>query len=477
MFWTNTKLLFRLYYRPVSAMSGIIDEGHWLYAAISVAALSLLLHAAVTSLIYSTYEAVYRPLPAQQQTTTQQSVAQQQAAAQPQTAVPPGYPTAAQQYAAAEYARLGMVAPNLVYDQKPLPIVGKHGWWFVSFAPGSFISEVMGIAVLYVPCLILLAAMYGSVGSFSVAFRRDYGPLVTCALMAWTAGHLPFVIAGLALPSLGLGVKTALVLWMLGAVGFGIMMAFGVRTLFGIGLSKSLAIVAVAALTFSVQAKLFMFVSPYMFSPFLLYYAYGMFRGDLGDIGFSLRQRQSFRRSMEAATINPRDAGAHYQLGLVFQHRRQNTEAIERFKRAVEIASDETDAHFQLGRIAREQNRLQDAIDHFSVVLSQDDKHSHNEIWREIGATYLAAGMGEEANDALEKFVERRAYDPEGLYYYGKTLEQLGREQEAREVFNRCLEAVKTMPDYRRGDQRRWRKLAQERLSVRVNTPVKDQVS
>jgi hypothetical protein len=85
--------------------------------------------------------------------------------------------------------------------------------------------------------------------------------------------------------------------------------------------------------------------------------------------------------------------------------------------------------------------------------------------------------MGEEAKDALEKFVERRAYDPEGLYYYGKTLEQLGREQEAREVFNRCLEAVRTMPDYRRSDQRRWRKLAQERLSVRVNTPVKDQAS
>jgi hypothetical protein len=61
--------------------------------------------------------------------------------------------------------------------------------------------------------------------------------------------------------------------------------------------------------------------------------------------------------------------------------------------------------------------------------------------------------------------------------YYGKTLEQFGRDQEAREVFTRCLEAVKPMPDYRRGDQRRWRKLAQERLSVRVNTPLKDQAS
>jgi hypothetical protein len=471
MFWINTKLLFRLYYRPVSAMSAIIDEGHWLYAAISVVAISLLLQAAITSLIYSSYEAIYRPLP---ETVQQQTAAHQQAAPQPQRPVPPGYPTAAQQFAAAEYARLGLPAPNYVFDQKPMPLVGKYGWWLVSFAPGSFGTTVIGIAVLYVPCLILLAAMYGSVGSFSVALRRDYGPMLTCALMAWTAGHLPFVLAGLALPALGLGVKTALVLWILSALCFGVLMAFGVRTLFGIGLMQSLLVVCIAALAFSAQGKLFSVVSPFMFSPFLLYYAYGMFRGDIGDIGFSLRQRQSFRRSMEAATINPRDASAHYQLGLVFQYRRQYTEAIERFKRAVEIANDETDAHFQLGRIAREQNRLQDAIDQFAVVLSQDDKHAHSEIWREIGATYLAAGMFSEAKDALETFVERRAYDPEGLYYYGKTLEQLGQDQEAHEAFVRCLEAVKTMPDYRRRDQRRWRKLAQERLSVRVNTPVKD---
>src|SRR4030095_14202394 len=112
MFWINTKLLLRLYYRPVSAMSAIIDEGHWLYAAISVVAISLLLQAAITSLIYSSYEAIYRPLP---ETAQQQTAAQQQAAPQPQRPVPPGYPTAAQQFAAAEYARLGLPAPNYVF--------------------------------------------------------------------------------------------------------------------------------------------------------------------------------------------------------------------------------------------------------------------------------------------------------------------------------------------------------------------------
>ena len=130
----------------------------------------------------------------------------------------------------------------------------------------------------------------------------------------------------------------------------------------------------------------------------------------------------------------------------------------------MQIAHDETDAHFQLGRIAREQGRLQDAINRFSIVLEQDEKHSHSEIWREIGATYLAASMFTEAKDALAKFIDRRPYDPEGLYYYGKTLEQLGQRDEAREIFDRCVEAVKTMPSYRYREHRKWDKLAREQL-------------
>ena len=65
MIWNNTKLLLRLYFRPVSAMSGLIDEGHWIYAIIVVALLSVVFEFAVTTPIYSSYEAVYRELPAE----------------------------------------------------------------------------------------------------------------------------------------------------------------------------------------------------------------------------------------------------------------------------------------------------------------------------------------------------------------------------------------------------------------------------
>src|SRR5215510_10346027 len=438
MIWDNTKLLLGLFYRPVGSMGRIVDEGHWLYAAVVVAALSMVSHTSVTSVIYNNYEAVYREIPQEQRApaTEEDSEAEEE-------------------------------APTFYYEKLPLPLVGQHGWWFVSFASPSFFTAVLGMAVLYIPCLILLVAMAGANASFSVLLRRDYGPLLTCGLMAWAAAHLPFTLAGFALDPLHLSEKTALGLWLASAICFGLLMALGLRMLFGINYSKGLLLVTVAALSFSVQAKLFSTVSPYLFSPFLLFYAFTMFRGDIGDIGFSLRQRQGFRRSMEAATINPRDASAHYQLGLIYQYRHQYAEAISRFQKAVEIAHDETDAHFQLGRIAREQGRLQEAINHFSVVLEQDDKHSQSEIWREIGATSLAACMFTEAKDALEKFIDRRPYDPEGLYYYGKTLEQLGKREEAREVFGRCVEAVKTMPSYRYREQRKWDKLARERLSAR----------
>jgi tetratricopeptide (TPR) repeat protein len=439
MIWENTKLLLGLLYRPVSSMGRIVDEGHWLYAAVAVAALSMIFHATVTSVIYNNVEAVYRELPPEPVTTDPEE----------------GYDE--EDYEAA-------ARPHFVYDRHPLPLVGDRGWWFVSFAEPSFFTTVLGMAILYIPCLILLVAMSGVNASFSVLLRRDYGPLLTCGLMAWAASHLPFALAGFALEPLQLSEKTALGLWAASAICFGLLMALGLRMLFGINYSKGLLFVAIAELSFSVQAKLFATVSPFLFSPFLLFYAFSMFRGDIGDIGFSLRQRQGFRRSMEAATINPRDASAHYQLGLIYQYRRQYGEAIPRFEKAVQIAHDETDAHFQLGRIAREQGRLQDAINYFSVVLDQDEKHAHHEIWREVGATYLAASMFGEAKDALEKFIDRRPYDPEGLYYYGKTLEQLEQRDEAREIFNRCVEAVKTMPSYRYREHRKWDKLAREQL-------------
>ena len=175
-------------------------------------------------------------------------------------------------------------------------------------------------------------------------------------------------------------------------------------------------------------------------------------------------QRQSFLRHLEACTINEHDAEAQYQLGIIYQQRRQNAEALKHFKRAVEIDPKEPDANFQLGVVDRKEGRLQAALNHFSIVLAQNDKYRQSEVWREIGATYLAAGMFGEAKSALEKYHERRPYDPEGLYHFAETLSKIGEANRAQELYRQCLEAVQTMPYYRRNEVSKWSKLAQGKL-------------
>src|SRR5262249_21624426 len=120
--------------------------------------------------------------------------------------------------------------------------------------------------------------------------------------------------------------------------------------------------------------------------------------------------------------------------------------------------------HLQLGRIALEQNRFPDAVPYLETAAKLDDKASSSEVWRDLGAAYLGVGRTEEAARALEKYVNRRPYDPEGLYHYGKALPALGKQSSAREQFTECMEAVKTAPGHRKAQIRKWGSLAQSAL-------------
>jgi Flp pilus assembly protein TadD len=316
------------------------------------------------------------------------------------------------------------------------------------------LSFVAGLALLYVPALVFVTTLLDRrAGSFGVALRRDYGGLATCTLMAWAAAQLPVVlVTGI----VGYGTLGWLAAPLAGAVYFGVLMVFAMRTVYGLGLGTAAATVVLASLVLPFSGRLGVLASP-----FVLFWAYLLFRGDIGSIAWSLGSRRSFKRHLEAATINPRDAEAHYQLGLLYQQRRQHPEAIARFQKAIEIDPAEIDAHYQLGRIAREQERWADAIRHFEAVVAQDPRHARHEIWREVGATYMGAGDFANARPMLERYVENRPYDAEGLYHLGLAQKRLGEAEKARETFERCIEAARTAPDYRRRELRRWRKLAE----------------
>jgi tetratricopeptide (TPR) repeat protein len=430
-------LFLKLYFRPASAMSSIIDEGRWLYGAAFVLVVSFLFSSTVTDRLYKTYEAV--PIPEEQLRQIYESDDE-------------------------EFVDI-QIPPEYLVTRKPLPAVGDAGWYFLSFSRFNVMATVVTLSIFYVPAVILAVVLISPVGSFGVALRRDYGPMLACTLMGWAAAHLPFALAGIALDRFALPQYVPLLMWAAAKLVFAIYMIVALRTVFGTSFAQNAGAVSLSSLSGAVET--FILGSRmlwYLASPWVLFILYALFRSRFGDIDSAFRGRQNFRRSLEASTINPRNAEAHYQLGLIYQQRRQYTEAANRFKKAIEIDAEETDAHFQLGRMAREQGRLQEAIDYFNTVVSQNDNHAHGEIWREIGAAYTDASMFDEAHEALVTYLDRRPFDPEGLYLMAYTLGKLGRKDEARDMLERCLEAVRTMPFYRRGIARKWGKLAEKQL-------------
>ena len=333
--------------------------------------------------------------------------------------------------------------------------------------PTIVIKILAALAFGFVPGVVLVVTIWRSHESFGVMLRKDFSPLLTCVLMSFAAVYLPFAalstVARVWLPYT----------WFQPLFGFGALVWFVAlaacctRTLWGTGYLVAAGSVAagfgaaIGALIASMVLGRFMY---YLASPCLIYYAWIFLGSDVRSLGGGLRSRQHFRRQLDIAASNPKDADAQYQLGLVYQERRQYDEARKRYLRAIEIDNHEADPFFQLGKIALEEGKAEEAIGFLTSAATLDDKCCSHEVWRELGRAYTNASRLEEARAALAKYVDRRPYDPEGLYYQGEALLASGCTAEAKQAFSDCKAAVDTMPPGRRRQVARWGRMASSAL-------------
>jgi tetratricopeptide (TPR) repeat protein len=326
-------------------------------------------------------------------------------------------------------------------------------------------SPVLFLIVVFVPACLLSASLIHRRASFSVLLRQDYAPLASCALYGWAAAHLMMLIpAVLFFRTDGPGADALeAALRLVPLPYFIVLIAIGVRVVLRVNYGQAAGIVALGSLSLLALPLLprLLFI---LTSPFLLILVILLLRNLLGDMVSAQKSREDFKRNLETATLNPADASAHYNLGLIYQKRRQYEEAKSSFKRAIEIDPEETDAHYQLGRIAREEGRLAEAINHFDAVVSRNSEHSQSEVWREIGHAYFLAGQDEDARAAFERFIDKRPSDAEGRYRYGLTLHRLGRTEDATAEMQACIEAVRTSPAYKYRAEKHWASEAQSFL-------------
>jgi hypothetical protein len=340
-----------------------------------------------------------------------------------------------------------------------LPTIQNTVGRFTAVSPTQIFSPVVALAVCFVPMAILVLASMESLGSFSMVLQRDYSSLLVCSLLAWTAAHLPLAAVNGALGVLHSPAYNHPALWWAAHAYFLVLTAVAMRTLFGARLPSAAG--AIGGAWAGAIGGIWVFSTigggfAYIASPCLMFYLYRRFAPGISSLGGGLNARQRLKQGLENATLNPADADAHYQLGLIYAQRRQRGPAVECFRKSIEVGPNEPDAYYQLGRIAREQGRYQEALECCRTAARLDDKHSSSEVWREIGIASLLDGDTGTALQALEKYLDRRPYDPEGLCWYGRTLAKLDQPDAARAAFEQAIDAVRTMPQGRRRQLRSW---------------------
>jgi protein O-mannosyl-transferase len=159
---------------------------------------------------------------------------------------------------------------------------------------------------------------------------------------------------------------------------------------------------------------------------------------DLGNVwlrqGRVVEALQAYRRALE---LDPTYELAHYNLGFALLQRGETSEAVHHLNTAVELQPDFAPAHHQLARVALDVGNMAAAEHHLRTTLSL--KPTFAEAHGLLGTLCLRSSRPADAENA---FRAAASYDPANAVYandHGVALIRLGRVAEALDCFQQAI--------------------------------------
>jgi tetratricopeptide (TPR) repeat protein len=196
----------------------------------------------------------------------------------------------------------------------------------------------------------------------------------------------------------------------------------------------------------------FLFALPIFFMIPLLYWGVQWFRG----LYASYAAERLFRRHLGALTLNPQDADAHYQLGIIHLKRRSLDAASDSFASACKISPGDPDYHYYLGRVHELKNEWDKALAQYEECYRLNPEYSLGDIFREVGKAYVQEGSVEKGIEFLKFFLSKRSSDPEGRYWMAIAMQKSGEIEQMRFQLGRILEQARSGPKFFRKQNREW---------------------
>jgi len=319
----------------------------------------------------------------------------------------------------------------------------------------NLVQILLFLSLVYVPALIVLANAIAGDGLGLSFSREEYRPHVAVLFALW--GALLFVTAPLqalfpqfliiGIVSISIGLLALLLLLAAYTV-------WAVKELNHLSPVAAFAVFALSWFTLPVFYFLTAFLAALPF--FLLIPLFYVVLQRLRSFERERVSRASLQQHLKTLTVNPRDADAHYQLGVIHLARGHLEIAQGYFERALAINGEEPDYHYHLGRAFEAADSWPKALEHYEETYRLNPHYGQGDIFREVGKGYLHAGNPGKAIEFLRFFLGDRDSDPEGRYWLAVALQKSGAGEGMQVELRRLLEQARSSPRFFRKENRRW---------------------
>jgi tetratricopeptide (TPR) repeat protein len=229
---------------------------------------------------------------------------------------------------------------------------------------------------------------------------------------------------------------------------------WSIKQLNYLSLAQALGVFSLSWFTLPVYYLLtsFLRVLPFFVMIPLLYVGYRWIRDHLA----AQTNERAFRQNLHILTLNPQDADAHYQLGLIYLRRRNLDAARRYFENALKIDPGDAEYHYSLGRVYELKGEWAQALDQYEQTYRLNPEYGLGDIFREVGKGYLHTGNVEKGAEFLRFFLTKRDSDPEGRYWLAVALQKMGDREQMRAQLAAIVEQARSNPRFFRKENREW---------------------
>lgn len=345
------------------------------------------------------------------------------------------------------------IVRNSVYATLP-EFVGRSGF-IDSFFQLNLIQAVLFLLLVYIPAVIILSNAISGDGLGLAVSRHEYRMHASALLPLWGLLFLIdaplqyFAPQFLVIEDFGISIGMLVLLPLIL-----IYTLWSIKQLNYLSGAQTFAVLALSWFTLPVYYFLtaFLVSLPFFIMIALFYFGYQWIRGYLA----SHVNERSFQQQLHTLTLNPQDADAHYQLGLIHLKRRNLEVARRYFENALKIDPADPDYHYSLGRAREIAGDWAKALEQYEETYRLSPEYGLGDIFREVGKGYLHTGNIEKGMEFLRFFLTKRNSDPEGRYWLAVALQKSGGIGQMRIQLNTILDQARSNPRFFRKENREW---------------------